>query len=458
MEAKTSMTTTSAYSSEPSGLSRRRFLGLAGVAGLGIGLTACGAGSAGAPGSNQAPSGQGGAAGYDGPPVTLNFWNGFTGGDGPIMKQLVQKFTQEHQNIKVTMNTMQWADYYAKLPSAVTAGKGPEVAIMHVDSVATNAARRVIQPLDDVAKALNLSEADFAPVPSQAGTYNNQRYAIPLDVHPLGFFYNKAVMEKGGLDPEKPPTNAEEYAQALDALKSKGIEGHWATPFPFTGSMTVQSLVWQFGGNLFSEDASAVAWADEPGVKAMTWFADLVKNGHSPGKIAQDADIVALQNGKNAFNWNGIWTINTLKEKKNLEWGVAALPNVGGQPAAWAGSHQFVLPTQKAADENKQVAARVFLNWISQESLEWAKAGQVPARNSVRDSAEFKALTEQAALATQINDLHFAPPVPGISDAMVEWEKALNEAVLGTKSPQAALSDAAGRANKILESNKKKYG
>ena len=67
------------------------------------------------------------------------------------------------------MNTMQWADYYAKLPTAVPTGKGPEIAIMHVDSVATNAARRVIQPLDDVAKALQLTESDFAPVPWKAG-------------------------------------------------------------------------------------------------------------------------------------------------------------------------------------------------------------------------------------------------------------------------------------------------
>ena len=111
---------------------------------------------------NQAPAGDGGAAGYDGPAVTLTFWNGFTGGDGPIMKKLVQQFSTEHENIKVTMNTLQWADYYAKLPSAVTAGKGPDIAIMHVDSVATNAARRVIQPLDDVASALKLTEADFA--------------------------------------------------------------------------------------------------------------------------------------------------------------------------------------------------------------------------------------------------------------------------------------------------------
>jgi len=41
---------------------------------------------------------------------------------------------------------------------------------------------------------------------------------------------------------------------------------------------------------------------------------------------------------------------------------------------------------------------------------------------------------------------------------MEEWNKALNEAVLGAKEPQAALSDAAGRANKILAANKQKYG
>jgi multiple sugar transport system substrate-binding protein len=445
-------------STQPSPFTRRRFLGLAGATGLGLGLAACGGSGKLPPGASQAPTGAGGASGYNGPPVTLNFWNGFTGGDGPFMKKLVDKFSSEHANIKVTMNTMQWADFYAKLPSAVTAGKGPEVAVMHIDSVATNAARRVLQPLEDVAKGLGLSEADFAKVPWQAGIYNGTRYSIPLDVHPLGFYYNKTVMEKAGLDPEKPPMTADEYMSALDTLKSKKIQGHWATPFPFTGSQTVQSLVWQYGGNLFSEDASTATWDDDAGVKAMTWYADLVKNGHSPAKIAQDADWVALQNGKTAFNWNGIWWVNSLAEKKTQQLGVAALPNIGGQPAAWASSHQFVLPTMKTKDDNKSTAAKVFVNWISQQSLEWAKAGQVPARNSVRESAEFKALKSQATLGAQIDIVHFAPTVPGIGDVYLEWEKALNEAVLGIKDPKTALSDAAGRANKILKANKEKYG
>lgn len=435
----------------------RRVL-LAGALGVGasMGLAGCGEGSSGKPGA--APSGDGGAKGYDGPNVELEFWNGFTGGDGPFMRKIVDKFNSEHQNIKVKMTVMQWDDYYTKLPTAVNSGRGPAVAVMHVDSLATNAARNVIEPLDDVATALQLKQEDFADVVWKAGEYNGKRYGIPLDVHPLGFFYNKTVMQQAGLDPAKPPLTASEYAAALDALKGKGIQGHWASPFLFTGGLSIQALIWQFGGDLFDAGASKATWAEDPGVKALTWFVDLVKSGHSPKNVAQDADAIALQNGKTAFNWNGIWNINTLREKKGLQWGVAPLPNIGGTKAAWAGSHQFCLPKLKTPDQNKSTAARVFLNYVSQQSLEWAKGGQVPARRQIRESAEFKALPEQAALATQVDDLHFPPPVPGIGDAINELNKGINEAVLLKAEPSKALKDAAARADKILAANRKKYG
>lgn len=430
------------------------------TASLGLGaaatLTACGGGKS-AGGSAATGAATAAATAYDGPEVSLQFWNGFTGGDGAFMKKLVDKFVAEHSNIKISVQTMQWADYYTKLPTAVLAGKGPDVAIMHVDSVATNAVRKIIQPLDDVAKALNLSEGDFAPVPWKAGIFNGARYSIPLDVHPLGFFYNKDVMAKAGLDAEKPPTNHDEYMAALDALKGKGIQGHWASPFLFTGGLSVQTLIHQFGSSLYNEDGTKATYNDEGSIKALTWFQDLVKKGYSPAKVGQDADFLALQNGQNAFNWNGIWSINTLKEKADLKWGVAPIPQIGDKKAAWAGSHQFVLPVQKSPDANKEKAAKVFLNWISQQSIEWAKGGQVPARNSVRDSAEFKALKEQSSLATQIDDLFFLPAVPGIGDAGGEFDKAVNEIILGQKDVATSLNGAVDRANKILEANKKKY-
>lgn len=440
--------------------SRRNFLSLAAAGGMTATLAACGGGSSprdAAGGDPVAATGDGGAGGYDGPDVALKFWNGFTGGDGPTMKALVEAFNSEHANIAVTMTTMQWADYYSKLPTAVTSGNGPDVGIMHVDSVATNAARNVIQPLDDVASALELAEGDFAPVPWNAGIYDDKRYAIPLDVHPLGFYYNKDVMEEAGLDPEAPPTDAASYLEALEALKSAGIEGHWASPFPFTGGLSLQSLIYQFGGSLFNEDGTSVTWGEDPAVQALSWWVDLITQGYSPAKVDQDADYIALKNGKTAFNWNGIWQINDLKQT-DIGWGVAPLPNIGGTKAAWAGSHQFVLPVQKSPDDNKAQASRVFLNWISEQSQSWAEAGQVPARNSARESSEFTSLAEQSALASQIDDLRFPPTVPGIGDCMSEFDKALNAATLGGTDPATALADSAGRAQKILEDNAKKYG
>jgi multiple sugar transport system substrate-binding protein len=442
----------------PAHLTRRHLLSLGAGAGTAALLAACGdsgpSDKVTGAGQNAAPA----ATDYTGPNVALAFWNGFTGGDGPFMKKLVDQFNTEHPNIKVTMNVYQWADYYQKVPAAVSTGNGPDLGIMHVDHVATNAARGVILPLDDLARTLNLTEGDFSPPVWKAGVYHDARYSIPLDVHPLGMFYNKSVLQTAGLDPEKPPTTADDYMKALDQLKSKGIQGHWATPFPFTGEMQFTALLWQFGGQLFDEQGSKPLFADQPGIQALSWLTDLVKNGYSPKNVAQDADVVALRNGKNAFNWNGIWTINTLREDKALQWGVAPLPQIGTQKADWAGSHQFVQFKQKQTDQNKLTAGKVFINWISQHSIEWAKGGQVPARKEIRDSAEFAALKEQAAIGTQIDYLQFLPAIPGISDAMATVDTAVNESILLRKEPGKALADAAGKAAQILESNRKKYG
>jgi multiple sugar transport system substrate-binding protein len=433
-------------------IGRREFLALAAGVGASATLVDCDD-----DGESTTGTRSGGARGYQGPAVELDFWNGFTGGDGPFMRKLVEEFSHAHKNIDVKMTVMQWKDYYTKLPNAVSTGRGPDLGIMHVDSLATSAARQIIVPLDDVAKALKLEQADFAPRVWTAGLYHGRRYGIPLDMHPIGFYYNKTLMERAGLDPESPPQNDSDYQVALKTLKAKGIQGHWMAGFPFPGVFMFDTLVWQYGGDLFNTDVTRAAYNSDAGVAALTWIVALVKDGYSPRNVAQDADAIAFQNGKNAFNWNGIWQINTYNKKKSLDWGVATIPQIGTERAVWAGSHNFVLMAQRRPDANKREAAKVFINWISERSLEWAKGGQVPARASVRDSAGFKALPEQSVFAEQVDYLHFPPALPGIGDALATIDRAVNEAVLLKQPPAKALDDAASRADKLLAENAKKY-
>jgi multiple sugar transport system substrate-binding protein len=440
-----------------SGLSRRTFLGLSAAVGAAGFAAACG-GSSGPPGTQQQGGGGAFTGTYDGPAVALAFWNGFTGGDGPYMKKLVDQFNGEHQNIKVTMTTIRWQDYYQKVPAAVQSGKGPDVGAAHQDNLATLAARRSIQPLDDLASELKLQESDFIPAVWKGGVYQGKRYGIPLDVHSLAQYWNSDDLSKAGLD--KPPATKEEFDQAVSKIKSAGgvAQPFWM-PSLWPAHLIFYSLIWQNGGAPYSEDGRTATYNSPEGVEALTWMVDQIKSGNSPRNVAIDTQYNAFKSGKNAGTFDGIWQINDLKSTApKLKWQIAAVPQIFGQKAVWSNGHNFVLMTQQKPDENKQQASKVFINYISEKSAEWANAGMIPARNSAREDPSFAKL-EQAPVAADLDSFRFLPAVPGIGDVGFQGiEQAVNKATLLQQDPKTALDNAAGVADKLLEQNRKKFG
>jgi multiple sugar transport system substrate-binding protein len=434
-------------------LSRRGVLGLGAALGVGAAVSACGGGSSGTAGGGQAADLAEGP--YEGEKVTLAFWNGFTGGDGAFMKQMIETFNSEHENIEVQMSVSEWADFYGKVPNAVASGVGPDIAAMHVDQVGTNAARRVLMPLDDFTSAMDLTEDDFSSVVWNAGIYNDRRYAIPLDVHPLAQYHNTALAQKAGLT--EAPQDRESFEAALAALQQSGVQQPFWTSATFPAHLIFNSLLGQFGGSLYDEEAAKATFNSEAGVEALTWYIEQGKK-YSPPNVSNDAELQAFQQGRNAVTWNGIWQMNTFGGVQGLQWAASPVPQIGDEKAVWASSHQLVVMQQRRPDENKLHAARDFLAYLSENSIEWAKSGQIPARNSVRESDEFASLEVQSTLAEQLEYVIFPPTVPGIGDVTAPtWEQAVNEAVLGKAEPKAALDEAARRADALLEDNREKY-
>jgi multiple sugar transport system substrate-binding protein len=444
-------------STDRTGISRRGFLAVGGGVAAGAALTACGGGKSadeaagGSTSSDKKFTGK-----YTGPAVTLSYWNGFTGGDGPFMDKLVEQFQQENSKISVKQNTIEWADFYQKVPAAVTAGKGPDVGVMHQDQLATNAVRKVILPVDDVADALGLKESDFSPEVWKAGIYQDKRYGIPLDVHSLAMYWRKDDADKAGVT--EPPADAASFDTALKELQTKGGQPQpfWM-PSKWPAHLMFLSLLWQYGGEPYASDGSKATFDSQEGVDALTWMVDQIKKGYSPKNVAIDTQYIGFKNNKLAVTWDGIWQINDLKGA-NVPFGIAPLPKIGEQDATWANSHHFFISSQAAKDDNKFDASRVFIDWMSKQSATWAGAGMVPARKSVRESADVSSMT-QAPIAEAIDTMHFLPPVPGLGDVQAQTlEIAVNEATLLKKSPADALKDAAGKATTAMEANLKKYG
>ena len=309
----------------------------------------------------------------------------------------------------------------------------------------------------DIAAELKLEESDFIPAVWKGGIYQDKRYGIPLDVHSLAQYWNSDQLSKAGL--QAPPTNKEEFEQTVAKIKSGGLQNPFWMPSLWPAHLIFYSLIWQNGGTPYSEDGQTATFNSPEGVEALTWMVDQIKNGVSPRNVAIDTQYNAFKSGRNAGTFDGIWQINDLKTTApKLKWAMAPIPQIFDQPAVWSNGHNFVLMSQKKADDNKLQASKIFINSISEKSIEWAKSGMVPARNSAREDAAFAGQT-QAAVAKNIDIFRFLPSVPGIGDVGFQGiEQAVNKATLQQQEPKQALDAAAGVADKLLEENRKKFG
>ncbi|MEV7990561.1 ABC transporter substrate-binding protein [Streptomyces sp. NPDC086077] len=438
-------------------LPRRTLLAASAAAAAGM-LTACSGGTkigAEQGDGDSAPSFSGDE--YKGPKVTLEFWNGFTGGDGPHMKAMLRSFNERYKGrIEVRNTTRQWIDLYPALPTAIAAGKGPDVAVIHNEQIATFAARNTLIPLDDVTSALGLSESDFVPAVWQAGVYQGNRYSVPLDVHCLADYWNARQLSRAGI--EEAPQVRSAYEDALREVKASGVAHPFWMPNKWPAHLMFMTLLWQFGGEMYSEDGSKALWGSDAGAEALSWMVQQIRKGYSPDQVAQDAQYNAFKNNKVSFTWDGIWQINDLKENAtSVDWRMSAVPRIGDREAVWSASHNFVLTSQAGRDKNKVQAAKFFIDYMSERSTEWAKAGMIPARNSVRAEAEVAGLP-QTQLAKNVDVFHFLPALPGLGDVQTKaLELAVQQAVLGKASVTKALEDGVRTADQVLAENKQKY-
>lgn len=328
--------------------------------------------------------------------VELRFWNVFTGPDGDIMQQIVDDFNQEYEGkIEVTTNVFSSESYYTTLSSAMLGGTAPDVCIMHCSRIAYFAEKKQLCTLDELVERLGYKEEDFLPIAWENGTYQNTRYGISMDIHQLGLYYNKDLLQELGVS--EIPDNLEEFIQMAqkatydqDGDGKNDMWGFAIDPSVMSEQMFL-SLLYQFGGEAFSEDKNMAAYNCEAGNAALTLMRDMIyKYQISPESISLDSAVTMFEEGKLLFYANGPWMLSELNEIDGLEFGITTFPQFGEEEGVWADSHNIVIPVQRSQSEEKTEAIKIFAEYLLDHELEWAKAGHVPALKSVLDSQEYQ--------------------------------------------------------------------
>jgi multiple sugar transport system substrate-binding protein len=394
--------------------------------------------------------------------VSLDFWNPFTGGDGPYLRGIVDRFNQETPNVAVKFTTQK--DLYGSLHAAKAANRLPHVSIVHLDAIPQNASDGIFQPIDDLISALGLTDKDFTADIWKNGLWKDHRYGVPLDTHTLSFYWNKDLFTKAGLDPEKPPTGKDDFVAAAKAITDKAAVPGFMVVQGGGGANFLLGIEWattfyQQGGEWTNADYTEATINSDAGVNSSTFWKSLVDQGISPKGTESDSEIAAFKQGKNGMVMSGIWETNGYIDALKDKLGAGPVPQLFGK-GVWSGSHNMGITTkQMSADE--KTGAQYFIAWISEHSLDWAKAGQIPARQSVVNSAEFKALPVIPEIQKQQADAKFFPPIPAAGDILFGPQgagQAAVAAVTGKKDAKAALDEAATQLSKVLKANKQKYG
>jgi multiple sugar transport system substrate-binding protein len=401
-----------------------------------------------------------GAAGGD--VVELTFWNGFTGPDGRTMLELVRQFNQSNPDVRVTMQRIAWATYYNKLMVSAVDGRGPETFVIQSALLPRMQRAGFLDIVDDLYGPRGELKADFSQQLLKIVDYGHgseQFVGLPLDVWPQGMYCNTELLKRAGLvnadGTPHPPRDRDEFLKAAAAMKIEGAGGQvdqWGWGFG-AWENNFMSLVPQFGGEYF--DAKGEPTLDHPGnVQALQFLTDLLQQRHlAPPPEGGVAGWVGFRQGKVGMVFDGIYMVGDLKRLEGLSYMGAPLPQVGPFPGTNGDSH--VLCIRKGLPPRTREASARFLRFISDHSLDWADAGQVPARRSVRESEAFKKLQVQYAFSQQLEYVKYPPRTPSIGEFQLHINLAVEQAIRGRATPADALHQANEDFKRYLEVDRK---
>ena len=261
-------------------------------------------------------------------PVTVTFWNGWTGPDGELLKQLVDEYNSKNQkNVTVDMDCMQFASLQEKLATAIASHTCPNLHLGF--AVGEYQMRHIYIPIDDIFTKTVLRKEDFVPEILQACTADDGHiYGIPFQVTSQFVYWNKDLFTQAGLDPEKGVPEWEDVitaAKAIDALGGNITGGGFDT----SATGTVGAMINGYGGEVIAAD-------DELGYKCVltdpqyieankqaldVWYrytheTNILQNGNL--EEGYGAGVVGMLFG-------GAWQTANAKDH-NINYGISLLP------------------------------------------------------------------------------------------------------------------------------------
>lgn len=409
-----------------------------------VSLAACG-------GSNDSE----GSGSSDG--TTITFWNSFTGADGDMLVEMVDKFNEENTDgITVEMDIS--SDFDSQLSTAFAAGEGPTMILS--SSAYRFTYGDYLQDVSDVFEKTELNKDDFIQSYLDYCSDGEATYFIPFQVVGYYMYWNKELFEAAGLDPDTPPATWDEWQSYAEQLTDPD-SNVYGSGISYDYAYQIAHIMQRLGGlAVTDENGSWTAnFAGNEGYKEfLNMYKEMVDNGDNP--LEADTDSMASA-GQIGITVGGPWVSAGL-DTAGVDYGIGLIPQ--GDAGEMNSVEVIGFGITTAASEEEKEAAYKFIEWWntadeegSSPALEWSLNNGYPAYTySVQDNEEYKSNEKLSAMSAAnpeaptdfIVDSNF----PGINAILTDViPPMINSVAFGESTVDEALETAQTAAQEIAD-------
>lgn len=390
-------------------------------------------------------------------PITITFWNSFTGSDGDMLVELVNRFNEENTDgITVDMDIS--ADFDSQLSTSFAGGTGPTMILS--SSAYRFTYGDYMQDISDVFDSTNLNKDDFIQSYLDYCSEGDALYFVPFQVVGYYMYWNKDLFEAAGLDPETPPTTWEEWKSYAEQITDES-NNVFGSGISYDYAYQIAHIMQRFGGLAVTKDDSG-AWqanfaGNEGYANFLGMYKDMVDNGDNPLEADTDSMTSAGQIG---ITVGGPWVTAGL-DTAGVNYGIGLIPL--GEAGDMNSVEVLGFAVTTVASDAEKAAAYKFIEWWNTENeegsspaLEWSVANGFPAYTySVQEKDEYKASAKLSAMSAAnpdaptdfIVDSSFAGINSIINDVIPEM---INSVAFGSATPEEALETAQTQAEEIV--------
>ncbi|WP_042203566.1 extracellular solute-binding protein [Paenibacillus camerounensis] len=315
---------------------------------------------------------------------TITFWTPLTGDDGAYMDQLVKDYNATNPEIQV--KHVITADMYTKVSTVLNSGKGvPDLAIIHADRVPGFVKQGQLEPMTAVTAAqTEIKEENYLPQAWNTGNIDGTQYTVPLDIHSNVMYYNKDLLAKYGAE-----SFLDDNVVTIDemlSLQGKLDEGDFVVNDALLG-WVILAQIQNLGGDIQENGKPAV---NTPVMKQAFEEVKKINDAGLMTPFGEDGYLM-FQAGNVLFSTDGTWSSTAHAGVEGLNFGVTNIYSpTPDKFTNRSSSHLFAMLKNKDRSEEKVAGIGSFLEFIRENSMEWAKAGQTVASKQVIENPEYK--------------------------------------------------------------------